>query len=39
MPPADMIPEIIRSIVVTQSISNAAILFDETFGKNNFDNY
>lgn len=32
MPPADMIPEIIRMIVINQNISNAAILFDDSFG-------
>ncbi|KAL0269510.1 UNVERIFIED_CONTAM: hypothetical protein PYX00_007214 [Menopon gallinae] len=31
MPPADLIPEVIRSIVTTQNISNAAILFDDSF--------
>ncbi|KAK4882739.1 hypothetical protein RN001_006058 [Aquatica leii] len=31
MPPADLIPEIIRTIVLNQNISNAAILFDNTF--------
>ncbi|XP_017786976.1 PREDICTED: ionotropic receptor 25a [Nicrophorus vespilloides] len=31
MPPADVIPEIIRSIVLNQNISNAAILYDESF--------
>lgn len=35
MPPADIIPEIIRTIVINQNISNAAILFDESFGKEN----
>lgn len=33
MPPADLIPEVIRQIVINQNISNAAILFDNTFGK------
>lgn len=33
MPPADLIPEIVRSIVLQQNISNAAILFDNSFGK------
>lgn len=32
MPPVDMIPEVIRSIVQYMNITNAAILFDETFG-------
>lgn len=32
MPPADVIPEIIRSIVINQNISNAAILFDHSYG-------
>lgn len=31
-PPADMIPEIVRTIVINQNITNAAILFDEYFG-------
>ncbi|KAB0800767.1 hypothetical protein PPYR_06506 [Photinus pyralis] len=31
MPPADLIPELIRTIVLQQNISNAAILFDDTF--------
>ncbi|XP_045465403.1 ionotropic receptor 25a-like [Harmonia axyridis] len=30
-PPADLIPEIIRKIVLQQNITNAAILFDHTF--------
>lgn len=33
MPPADLIPEIVRTIVLNQNITNAAILFDESFGK------
>lgn len=33
MPPADIIPEIIRSIAINTDMTNAAILFDETFGK------
>lgn len=32
MPPADMIPEVVRSIVTYMNITNAAILYDETFG-------
>lgn len=32
MPPADVIPEIIRSIVLQMNMTNAAILFDKTFG-------
>lgn len=32
MPPADVIPEIIRSIAISTNMTNAAILFDETFG-------
>lgn len=35
MPPADIIPESVRSIVKMQSMTNAAILFDNTFGKRN----
>lgn len=33
MPPADVIPEIVRTIVLNQNITNAAILFDDSFGK------
>lgn len=33
MPPSDIIPEVIRSIVINKNMSNAAILFDGTFGK------
>ena len=33
MPPADLIPEIVRALVLSQNISNAAILFDESFSK------
>lgn len=33
MPPADIIPEVVRSIVEYMNITNAAILYDETFGK------
>jgi len=33
MPPADIIPEIIRSIVLYQKITNAGILFDDSVGK------
>lgn len=32
MPPADIIPEVIRSIVEYMNITNAAILFDKSFG-------
>ncbi|RZC36456.1 glutamate receptor ionotropic, kainate 2, partial [Asbolus verrucosus] len=31
MPPADIIPEIVRTIVLNQNITNAAILFDDYF--------
>ncbi|CAH0553819.1 unnamed protein product [Brassicogethes aeneus] len=31
IPPADMIPEMIRTIVINQNITNAAILFDDSF--------
>lgn len=34
MQPADIIPEVIRSIVEYMNITNAAILFDKSFGKN-----
>lgn len=33
MPPGDLIPEVVRSIVLAQNISNAAILFDDSFGR------
>lgn len=33
-PPADIIPEIIRAIILNQNITNAAILFDNSFGTN-----
>lgn len=33
MPPSDIIPEVIRSIIVYMNMTNAAILFDKTFGK------
>lgn len=33
MPPSDIIPEVIRSIIVYMNITNAAILYDESFGK------
>lgn len=36
-PPADLIPEIIRKIVLQQNITNAAILFDNTFGRINIE--
>lgn len=32
-PPADVIPEIVRAIILHQNITNAAILFDNSFGK------
>ncbi|XP_053673131.1 ionotropic receptor 25a [Anopheles nili] len=31
MPPADMIPQVIRSIIIHMNITNAAILYDHTF--------
>ncbi|XP_012287489.1 ionotropic receptor 25a [Orussus abietinus] len=31
MPPADLIPEAIRQLALSMNISNAAIIFDETF--------
>lgn len=31
-PPADIIPEIIRSLVLSKNVTNAAILFDDSFG-------
>jgi hypothetical protein len=36
MPPADIIPEIIRSIVIFQNITNAGIIFDDSIGKTAF---
>lgn len=39
MPPADIIPEVIRSIVDFMNITNAAILYDESFGMSIFHNY
>lgn len=39
MPPADIIPEVIRSIVDFMNITNAAILYDESFGMTIFHNY
>lgn len=33
MPPSDIIPEVIRSIIVYMNITNAAVLYDESFGK------
>lgn len=32
-PPADIIPEVIRSIIVAQNITDAGILFDDSFGE------
>lgn len=32
MPPTDIIPEVVRSIVEYMNITNAAILYDESFG-------
>lgn len=32
MPPTDIIPEVIRSIVEYMNITNAAILYDDSFG-------
>lgn len=33
MPPSDIIPEVVRSIVEFMNITNAAILYDESFSK------
>lgn len=33
MPPSDVIPEVIRSIIIYMNITNAAILYDESFGE------
>lgn len=35
MPPSDVIPEVIRSIIVYINMTNAAILFDKSFGELN----
>lgn len=32
-PPGDIIPEMVRTLVLNQNITNAAILFDDSFGK------
>lgn len=32
-PPADLIPQIIKKIVLRQNITNAAIMHDKTFGR------
>lgn len=32
-PPGDLLPEMIRTLVSNQNITNAAIIFDDTFGK------
>lgn len=32
-PPADIIPEVVRSIIIAQNITDAGILFDDSFGK------
>ena len=32
-PPADIIQEVIRSIIIAQNITDAGILFDDSFGK------
>lgn len=31
MPPGDILPEVIRAIIVYMNITNAAILYDDTF--------
>lgn len=36
MPPSDVIPEVIRSIIEFMNITNAAILYDESFGMTKF---
>lgn len=33
MPPSDIIPEVIRSIIARMNMTNAGILFDNSFGK------
>lgn len=33
MPPSDIIPEVIRSIIYYMNMTNAGILFDKTFGE------
>ena len=32
-PPGDVMPDAFREMVLKQNITNAAILFDDTFGK------
>lgn len=32
-PPADIIPEVIRSIITAQNITDAGILYDDSFGR------
>lgn len=39
MPPTDIIPEVIRSIITHMNITNAAILYDESFGKSRISVY
>lgn len=33
MPPADLIPEVVRGIITYMNITNAAVLYDETFSE------
>lgn len=33
MPPSDLIPEVVRGIITYMNITNAAVLYDETFSK------
>lgn len=33
MPPSDIIPEVIPSIIIHMNMTNAGILFDKTFGE------
>lgn len=33
MPPSDIIPQIVQLVAQLQNMTNAAVLYDETFGK------
>ena len=35
-PPADVMPDAFREIILRQNATNAAILYDSTFGKKTF---
>ena len=36
MPPSDIIPQIVQLVAQLQNMTNAAVLYDETFGKSPF---